>query len=278
MQGDNAAHGGHETASKSGATDRAEALFEELWNSYVDIGPHAQSIRDLLGGEQVRNDHVALRGLNWPSLGIEALAAPFLDLGYRQGGTYQFPEKHLTAIHLDAPRKGLPKVFVSELQTEALSDEGRAILASRFQSSEYRLGLGSGLPPHAKHLSEYERLLEESEYAAWLYAFGFVVNHFTVAVHELPGSPTLEEVNGRLIEAGYELNQSGGTIKGTPEVGLEQSSTLAAPATVRFNEGEKTIPGVFYEFARRHEVEGELFAGFVAGNADRIFESTDVRR
>ena len=32
-----------------------------------------------------------------------------------------------------------------------------------------------------------------------------------------------------------------------------------------------------YEFAYRHEMEnGELFSGFIAGSADKIFESTNM--
>lgn len=256
----------------------AEALFEELWRQYIAIGPHAQAIRGLLGGAGVKNDHIALRGLNWPGLGIDALATSFLAYGYTEGGTYTFPEKKLVARHFDPPRPELPKVFISELETEALSEVSRAILERRFRTDAYPLGLGRGLPPSAKLQAEYEQLLEESEYAAWLYAFGFVVNHFTVAVHELDGAPSLEEVNQRLLGAGYALNESGGQIKGRPEEGLEQSSTLAGPVIVAFGDGEREVPGVFYEFARRHPVHGQLFGGFVTANANRIFESTDVRR
>ena len=48
---------------------------------------------------------------------------------------------------------------------------------------------------------------------------------------------------------------------------------------VRFNQGEFEIPNSYYEFAKRYpSEEGKLFQGFVAASADKIFESTDVKK
>ncbi len=59
---------------------------------------------------------------------------------------------------------------------------------------------------------------------------------------------------------------------------LEQSSTLADKVSVAFSDGELAIPSCFYEFALRYpKADGELYTGFVAASADKIFESTDVR-
>src|SRR5690606_25350840 len=98
-----------------------------------------------------------------------------------------------------------------------------------------------GRPWPALPWATYERLRGESEYAAWLAAFGFRANHFTVAVHALPSRPTLAEVNARIEAAGIPLNQAGGAIKGDPAALLEQSSTLAAPVRVDFADGPRTI-------------------------------------
>jgi hypothetical protein len=47
---------------------------------------------------------------------------------------------------------------------------------------------------------------------------------------------------------------------------------------VTFTDGTRAIPSCYYEFARRYRLPGgELFQGFVAASADRIFESTDDR-
>jgi hypothetical protein len=56
---------------------------------------------------------------------------------------------------------------------------------------------------------------------------------------------------------------------------LEQSSTLANNIEVKFDDGVLTIPACYYEFARRYPLKtGELYQGFVAASADKIFEST----
>lgn len=126
--------------------------------------------------------------------------------------------------------------------------------------------------------STYDQLLEESEYAAWTAAWGYRANHFTVNVNALKGFETLESVNQKLKEAGFLLNTSGGEIKGSKEVLLEQSATLADEATVTFSDGDRNVPSCFYEFARRYaKADGELYTGFVAASADKIFESTNAR-
>ena len=85
-------------------------------------------------------------------------------------------------------------------------------------------------------------------------------------------------MNEALKNAGFRLNSSGGEIKGSPAVYLEQSSTMADHMPVRFSDMEKVIPSCFYEFAKRYEVApNKLYTGFVAASADKIFESTDAR-
>ena len=74
------------------------------------------------------------------------------------------------------------------------------------------------------------------------------------------------------------MNESGGVIKGTSSDYLEQASTLANEVEVEFTDGARMIPSCYYEFAQRHSMpNGELFNGFIAKSADKIFESTDKR-
>jgi hypothetical protein len=72
------------------------------------------------------------------------------------------------------------------------------------------------------------------------------------------------------------MNSSGGEIKGSKEQFLKQSSTLAEIVPVEFIEGVREVPACYYEFAERfRNDDGKLFSGFIAGSADKIFESTD---
>jgi hypothetical protein len=107
---------------------------------------------------------------------------------------------------------------------------------------------------------------------------GIRPNHFTISVHDLVHTPTLEGVLDVVEAAGYGINESGGRVKGSPDVLLEQGSTMADRMEVEFAGGEvHEIPTCYYEFARRYATQdGKLYDGFVAASADKIFESTDV--
>ena len=90
---------------------------------------------------------------------------------------------------------------------------------------------------------------------------------------------SLAQLNGFLLEAGYELNggdTAEGAIQGSAAQLLEQSSTRADRLTWAFADGEAEIRSCYYEFAKRYETpDGALFDGFVPTSADTIFESTD---
>lgn len=68
----------------------------------------------------------------------------------------------------------------------------------------------------------------------------------------------------------------GGEIKGSQQVMLEQSATVADHAAVQFTDKNMNIPSCFYEFAQRYPMKnGTLFSGFVEASADKIFSSTN---
>ena len=81
-------------------------LLDRLWQDYAAINPQAGQIHDLLSrrGERVVNDHIALRTFDTPCIGLNALASPFIHLGYEPRGRYIFPEKKLLARHYEHPR------------------------------------------------------------------------------------------------------------------------------------------------------------------------------
>jgi len=52
---------------------------------------------------------------------------------------------------------------------------------------------------------------------------------------------------------------------------------MAERFKVNFQEGKYIIPSCFYEFARRYPMaNGEIYTGFIAASADKIFESTNA--
>ncbi len=106
--------------------------------------------------------------------------------------------------------------------------------------------------------------------------YGYGANHFTINVNELKSIENLAEFNELLKEQGFVMNSSGGEIKGSKGVMLQQSSILADKMNVFFKEGHREAPSCYYEFAERFPMDnGELYSGFVAKLADKICESTD---
>ncbi|WP_213994662.1 DUF1338 domain-containing protein [Arsukibacterium sp.] len=261
------------------------ALFANLWQDYVAVTPSARKVHELLGSSQqddVINDHIALRTFNLEKVGLAKLAAHFLALGYEECGEYHFAAKKLYAKHFEHPDRNQPKVFISELlldQCSAFLRDTITELVAQIPDEAVSADnfLYSGTHWQVSQAT-YEKLLAESEYAAWVAAWGYRANHFTVSVNELASFDSLEQVNTALKHAGFLLNTSGGEIKGTPDVYLEQSSTLADLHPVQFSDTVATIPSCFYEFARRYPLSnGMLYSGFVAASADKIFESTNSR-
>jgi hypothetical protein len=263
-----------------------DELLSALWADYVATTPQAERIHRLLAGrgEVVRNDHVALRTYGVPGFGIAALARPFEALGWvEQADRYRFTDKKLVARYWRHPDPNLPKVFISELCVHELSAAANIIIDRLVSQLPAGFGDRADLPwagrPWTVRRAEYESLLLESEYAAWVAAFGFRVNHFTVNVNALTTFPDLPALNAFLLDHGFTLNESGGAIKGNVAERLEQSSTRADSIEVDLDGEVVRIPSCYYEFARRYPLpSGELFHGFVPASADKIFESTDVKR
>ncbi|MGB0936205.1 MAG: DUF1338 domain-containing protein [Colwellia sp.] len=263
-------------------TTKVEALFNNIWTQYLAVTPSAKSIHNLLGnGDDVINDHVAYRTFNIEKVNLQKLAKHLTDLGYTECGQYDFEAKKLTAKHYEHPDETMPKVFISELRVEEFPENIQEIIHALVDqlpedAASQADFLYSGKSWQVSS-SDYETLLKESEYAAWLSAWGYRANHFTVSINHLAGYNDIETVNSTLKAAGYALNVSGGEIKGDESVKLEQSSTLADKASVNFSDKAMEIPSCFYEFAKRYPLaNGKLYTGFVAASADKIFESTNA--
>lgn len=253
-----------------------------MWHDYVAINPLAQRVYDLFikEGERVLNDHIALRTFNHPRVTIDVIAKPFLDSGYVYKGDYQFTEKKLYAKHYEHADSTLPKIFISELKLEefspALQKTVNDLVAQIPAGQEKTFDFSSMGRPWKVTTKIYNDLLKESDYAAWVSAFGYRPNHFTVFINALKNFTDITALNTYLKNQDVKLNASGGEIKGSKEVLLEQSSTLANNIEVSFDDGKLTIPACYYEFAKRYPMaSGQLYQGFVAASADKIFESTN---
>ena len=264
----------------------AKALIAKLWEMHTQITPSALEIKTLFDtaeGSELPNDHIALRTFQDNRIGIAALEKVFTDSGYTARNTYDFEEKKLFAQHYEHPDENMPKIFISELLLKEFSPFLQETIKTLLDTVDFstisaaelvKMGRPWGKPSKVV----YDKLRAESEYAAWLYVFGYRANHFTVDLSQSKAFPTLQDANNFLEERHFPLNTAGGKIKGTPDEHLEQSSVLADVIEMDFTEGKFQVPSCYYEFAKRYKLpNGTFYGGFVAKSADKIFESTNFR-
>lgn len=289
-----------------------DTFLNILFERYSQQVPAVKKITNALisngviqGQNEIVNDHIAFRTLGVPHLGIASFEKIFLHHGYRKRDNYYFEGKKLNAYWYAPPSPEYPRIFMSELMVEKLSDRAQALIEkyTRHISADPvdALNLDQGeqigeffhkplwqLPEK----SDYQALLEESEYAAWVIYNRYYLNHYTISVHDLkPGYRHLEDFNAFVESLGLKLNTEGGKIKVSPDGLLRQSSTVAEMQEAVFANGEKMeIAGSYVEFSERlvlpqyvdlpaTEIRAEhRREGFETGNADKIFESTYTKQ
>lgn len=298
--------------------DNADALgqiFYALFQPYMERVPDVKKISQAMVAQgmiqdekDIVNDHIAFRTLGIPHLGIGSFEKIFLHYGYKKREHYFFEQKRLDAWWYEPPvpsgkasAQAYPRIFISELRVGDLSQHTQEIIA------KYTSGISSdpvdaidlddpsevgqffyrplwGLP----HKGDYQALLKESEYAAWVIYNRYYLNHYTISVHDLPdGYNHLEAFNTFLESIGVVLNTSGGKIKTSADGLLKQSSSVAKMISATFVDGEQMeIAGSYVEFAERRVLpqyhglpktqiqRQHRRDGFESGNADKIFEST----
>lgn len=285
-------------------TQILDALFKvyESRVPYVHKITQAMTDKGMVDSQMdIVNDHIAFRTIGVDNLGIASFEKIFLAHGYKKMDYYHFETKKLDAYWYSPPTDDLPRVFISELKIELLTESTQNIISKYTDTvttdpvdhldlndvvavvSFFQTPLWT-LPTK----QDYERLLSESEYAAWVIYNRYYLNHYTISVHDLPQPYNrLESFNTFLKSIGIELNDSGGEIKTSKDGLLRQSSSVANQVEAQFSDGEiKAIAGSYVEFAersvlpkfsdtdpikikRKHRREG-----FEASNADKIFEST----
>ncbi|SFT01761.1 DUF1338 domain-containing protein [Sphingobacterium wenxiniae] len=279
-------------------------LFEHYRQHVSDVSKITNSLLTqgvISSQEDIVNDHIAFRTLGVSYLGIQSFEKIFLAYGYRKKDYFYFEGKKLDAYWYAPPAPHYPRIFVSELRVEDLSEQVQVIIkkytdpitADPVDALELSNGeeVAAFLQKPLWDLptsEEYQTLLAESEYAAWVIYNRYYLNHYTISIHELKdGYNTLEEFNAFLESIGVKLNNSGGKIKTSADGLLRQSSTVSALYDARFSDGRTLeIAGSYVEFAERSPLpqfknmpKKELKPehrrdGFETNNADKIFEST----
>lgn len=264
-------------------------------------------VADLIvtSAEEIENDHIAFRTMGVPQLGIASLEKIFRSLGYERRDFFTFDVKKLNAHWYSPPAPQYPRIFISELRVADLSPEAQGIIRSYTDEVPRdpvdSLDLTSGPAIDAflhtplwrtPTWADYQRLADESEYAAWVIYNRYYLNHFTVSVHNLPpGYDTIHSFNDFLKRHDFKLNDTGGEAKVSADGLLRQSSTVAEMVDAQFDDGAggtitRPISGSYVEFAERRPLPAFQHLppeqirrehrrdGFEVASADKIFEST----
>ncbi len=285
-------------------TQILDALFSVYAERVTDVNKITRAMVEkgiVNSQDDIINDHIAFRTMGVENLGIASFEKIFLAHNYKRMEFYHFKSKKLDAYWYAPPTEDLPRIFISELKVDFLSEKTQSIIKKYTNSvtsdpvDRIDLNNSSAVADFFKtplwklpNVEDYKILLAESEYAAWVIYNRYYLNHYTISVHDLPKSfNTLENFNEFLKSIGIKLNTSGGEIKTSLDELLSQSSSVANQISAVFSEGNtQNIAGSYVEFAERKilpeflNLSKELIKrkhrreGFETGNADKIFEST----
>ena len=284
-------------------------ILESLFDTYSNRVPDVKKITSALiesniisNQSEIVNDHIAFRTMGVEFLGIQSLEKIFLHHGYVKKDFYSFKTKKLNAFWYSHSDENMPRIFISELKVNDLSENSRKIISKYTdqvtEDPVDKLDLSNAndvisflsnplwsLPS----LNDFNDLLKETEYGSWVIYNRYYLNHYTISVHELIDQyNTLEKFNAFVTKIGIKLNDSGGVIKESKDGLLLQSSSVANKVKANFTEGSSLISGSYVEFAERRilpkysnvsEIKPiHRREGFEASNADKIFESTYIKQ
>ena len=291
-------------------------LFDALWDRYRERVAFVQTYEEVIArhGATFVNDHIAFRtfATQNPLAGIASLSRIFEALGYEAAGCYQFPDKHLSAIHFQHSHREFPKLFISELRTWELSAPTQAVIAdlvsshrppialdaltrlAQLRDSESTAEIDEGLleqvieqfhslPWILPKKMDVEAVNKESQYAAWVMVHGYSVNHFTSLInsHGVSELDDIEKTIEALKTAGVPMKQE---IEGERGSKLRQSATAAVEIDVPvLDSGHETTTRwsyAYFELAERGTItdpetgQPSRFEGFLGPQATQLFEMT----
>jgi hypothetical protein len=284
-------------------------ILESLFDTYSDRVPDVKKITSALiesniisNQSEIVNDHIAFRTMGVEFLGIQSLEKIFLHHGYVKKDFYSFKTKKLNAFWYSNSDENMPRIFISELKVNDLSENSRRIISKYtdqvtedpvdkldLSNANEVINFLSNPLWSLPSLNDFNDLLKETEYGSWVIYNRYYLNHYTISVHELIDQyNTLEKFNAFVTKIGIKLNDSGGVIKESKDGLLLQSSSVANKVKASFTEGSSLISGSYVEFAERRILPKYSNVskikpihrrdGFETSNADKIFESTYIKQ
>lgn len=288
-------------------------LIDHLWHSFKKDVP---SYSRIFGNNEPTLDHFALIDLApSDSSGISFLTRIFQTLGYELGGMGYIPEKINDFVWLRDPesmklnpKHALPQVVLADFRIDKLSKTNYEIVTkylNNYPKFDWKVfnerveALKQGdesvfeelllqtlsvlthstwqVPSHEDYLS----LKSENELMSWVLLFGRKINHFGIGIYTLPEYQDLNAFNEFLKQnLQLSMNKNNGEIKGSKDVGIEQSSILGEEILIEQEETSFDVQNPFLEFVWRFprtstipETLEDYYPDFLAANATNVIES-----
>ena len=198
-------------------------VLEALFSTYCERVPDVKKITNAMvlknivsNQSEIINDHIAFRTMGVENLGIKSFEKIFLHHGYKKKDYYFFKGKKLNAFWYSHPGKNMPRIFISELIVDDLSENSQKIIRSytdqvkkdpvdqiNLDNAREIINFLSNPLWSLPTLNDYNELLKETEYGSWVIYNRYYLNHYTISVHELNENyNTLEKFNNFLLSIG----------------------------------------------------------------------------
>jgi Domain of unknown function (DUF1338) len=284
-------------------------ITNRLWEIYRNEAFDVLSLQTKLSDLVL--DHYALIDLPGPHCGIPTLTRLFHLIGYHHAGQGYLAEKQndfvwLSCQHFKQEAKtALPQVVVADFRLSCLPKEIQTIVQhyasyanpppwSRWidwiqhcQSGEKtnQTILVDEIVHYLSHrpwplptVREFKTVEEFNPLLAWVLVHGHRVNHFGLAIYLMSRFHSFADFN-RWIATHLPLSLRGSIVKGSPQLGIEQTASVAQCVSMKLADGSVQISKPFIEFVWRYLQRSnpiyweDYFQGFISENADRVIET-----
>ncbi len=299
------------------------AIVHSLWENYRNASQQMQILERSLEQKGISNptlDHFALIDLPSNNSGIPVLRELFTNIGYTERGKGYLADKQNDFMWLaetesmtHPAQMALPQVVVADFRLHELPENIRAIIQHYAQfaptapldiirelvqrtndnDESAMLMLVDTVLQYCKQrpwplptVAEFETVFAFNRLLAWVLIFGRSPNHFTLSLHHLNIFTDMANFHQYVEdELNLPLNAEGGKIKGTPDSGIMQGSTIGTFESVALQDGTIELPRGFVEFVWRFPLDqntkptkwNDYFTGFIAANADHVIKSLTTK-
>lgn len=247
-------------------------LIRKVIRLYENENPSFISVLNLLEqkGEKIVVDHISFRTFDFPSISIDVLAVPFIEVGYQEVERYKYDIHNIKARYYEhTTDKSAPLIFFSELCTYKFSKSLQNTIKKMVDRIPIHVLCSEKIffslnPWDGIQNSVYEQLKLESEYAAGVYAHGFKPHHIGVRINQFEKYDSISKLC-----AFFKGNKISYVLKKHSQ--QNQIIPLIEQVTLEMQDHKKTFTeGVFYiptprpEFTKRNYIDNnKMFMGFL---------------